>query len=275
MKEKLIDLLDREIDKRWRLRLVLVLAVLAELAGLWVLLVPEGELKDKTWERIQQQRVMRIGMDASYPPFENIDEEGNLTGYDIDLAHELGRRFGVDVDFVIISFDGLYDALVVERIDVIISALPFDIRLTEDVVYSYSYFNAGQVLVVQNEQEGTISADDLAGRRVGVELGSMGDVEARQLLRSMDFELFLYRTPEEALTMLRDGEVDAAIMDVISTYQFIREQGEVKIVGPPVTDDPYVIAMPLNSPILQEQINGAILELSANGFLEQLRMKWF
>jgi polar amino acid transport system substrate-binding protein len=275
MKEKLTELLDTEIDKRWRLRLVLVLAVLAELAGLWVLLIPEGELNDKTWERIQQQGVMRIGMDASYPPFENIDEEGNLTGYDIDLAHELGRRFGVDVDFVIISFDGLYDALVVERIDLIISALPFDIRLTEDVVYSYSYFNAGQVLVVQNDEEGIVSADDLAGRRVGVELGSMGDVEARQLLRSMDFELFLYRTPEETLTMLRDGEVDAAIMDVISTYQFIREQGEVKIVGPPVTDDPYVIAMPVNSPILQEQVNAAILELSADGFLEQLRMKWF
>jgi ABC-type amino acid transport substrate-binding protein len=275
MKEKLTELLDTEIDKRWRLRLVLVLAVLAELAGLWVLLIPEGELNDKTWERIQQQEVMRIGMDASYPPFENIDEEGNLTGYDIDLAHELGRRFAVDVDFVIISFDGLYDALVVERIDLIISALPFDIRLTEDVVYSYSYFNAGQVLAVQNDEEGIVSADDLAGRRVGVELGSMGDVEARQLLRSMDFELFLYRTPEETLTMLRDGEVDAAIMDVISTYQFIREQGEVKIVGPPMTDDPYVIAMPLNSPILQEQVNAAILELSADGFLEQLRMKWF
>jgi ABC-type amino acid transport substrate-binding protein len=275
MRDKLIGLMDREIERRWRLRLVLILAVLTELAGLWVLLAPEEELKDKTWERIQQQGMMRIGMDASYPPFENIDEEGNLIGYDVDLAHELARRFGVDVDFVIISFDGLYDALLVERIDVIISALPFDIRLTEDVVYSYSYFNAGQVLVLRNDQEGIESADDLTGRKVGVELGSMGDVEARQLLRSMDFELLLYRTPEEALTMLKEGEAEAAIMDVISTYQFIREQGGVKIVGPPMTDDPYVIAVPLNSPILQESINEAILELSASGFLDQLRMEWF
>jgi ABC-type amino acid transport substrate-binding protein len=275
MRDKLIGLMDREIERRWRLRLVLILAVLTELAGLWVLLAPEEELKDKTWERIQQQGMMRIGMDASYPPFENIDEEGNLIGYDVDLAHELARRFGVDVDFVIISFDGLYDALLVERIDVIISALPFDIRLTEDVVYSYSYFNAGQVLVLRNDQEGIESADDLTGRKVGVELGSMGDVEARQLLRSMDFELLLYRTPEEALTMLKEGEAEAAIMDVISTYQFIREQGGVRIVGPPMTDDPYVIAVPLNSPILQERINEAILELSASGFLDQLRMEWF
>jgi ABC-type amino acid transport substrate-binding protein len=262
-------------QKRSSLALILILALLTGLAGLWVLLAPAEELKDETWERIQQQGVMRIGMDASYPPFEDIDEEGNLLGYDIDLAHELGRRFGVDVEFVIISFDGLYDALLVERIDLIISALPFDLRLTEDVVYSYAYFNAGQVLVVREDQEGIVGVDSLAGRRVGVELGSMGDVEARQLLRGMEFELLPYRTPDEALAMLKEGQPDAAIMDVVSTYQFIREQGGVKIVGSPVTDDPYVIAMPLKSPILQERINEAILELSGSGFLDELRMKWF
>ncbi len=262
-------------EKRWSLALILILAVLTGLASLWVLLTPPEEVKDETWERIQQQGVMRVGMDASYPPFEDIDEEGNLLGYDIDLAHELGRRFGVDVEFVIISFDGLYDALLVERIDLIISALPFDVRLTEDVVYSYAYFNAGQVLVVREDQEGIVGVDNLAGRRVGVELGSMGDVEARQLLRRMQFELLPYRTPDEALAMLKEGQVDAAIMDVVSTYQFIRDQGGVKIVGPPVTDDPYVIAMPLKSAILQGRINEAILELSGIGFLDELRMKWF
>jgi len=266
---------DRKIEKRWSLALVFLLAMLTGLAGLWVLATPSEEIKDETWEHIQQQGVMRVGMDASYPPFEDIDEEGKLIGYDVELTHELGRRFGVEVEFVIISFDGLYDALLVERIDLIISALPFDLRLTEDTAYSYSYFNAGQVLVVGENQDGIISVDNLAGRSVGVELGSMGDVEARQLLRTMEFELVPYRTPEEALTMLKEGQVDATIMDVVSTYQFIREQGGVKIVGSPVTDDPYVIAMPLKSRILQERINEAILELSATGFLDQLRVEWF
>jgi ABC-type amino acid transport substrate-binding protein len=255
--------------------LIIILAILTALAGFWLLAMPGQEIKDETWERIQQQGVMRVGVDASYPPFEDIDEEGNLIGYDIDLARELGRRFGVEVEFVIISFDGLYDALHVERVEVIISALPFDARLTEDVFYSHSYFNAGQVLVVGEDEEAIVSLEDLAGQTVGVELGSMGDVEARQLLRRMEFELFPYRTPDEALTMLKDGQVDAAIMDGISTHQFIREQGGVTIVGTPVTDDPYVIAMPLNSPILQEQINESILELAGTGFLDQLRMKWF
>jgi ABC-type amino acid transport substrate-binding protein len=91
----------------------------------------------------------------------------------------------------------------------------------------------------------------------------------------MEFELYPYPTPEETLTVLRDDQIDAAIADVVSTYQFMREYGGVKIVGPPVTDDPYVIATRLKSPILQQRVNDAILELSATGYLDELRMRWF
>jgi ABC-type amino acid transport substrate-binding protein len=261
--------------KRRSLALVLVLAALTLASAVWLLLSPGEATKDQTWERIQQDRVMRVAMDASYPPFEFIDEEGNLVGYDVDLAHELGRRFGVDVDFVIISFDGLYDALRIQRVDLIVSALPFDSRLTEDVSYSHSYFNAGQVLVVTEDEATIESVDDLAGRRVGVEWGSMGDVEARQLLRRMDFELYPYPTPEEALLALDERELDAAIADTVSVYQFSRQHGGIKIAGPQVTDDPYVIATLLNSYVLQQHLNQAILDLSSSGFLDQLRTRWF
>ncbi len=255
--------------------MVVALALLTGMSGLWLLLAESEELKDETWERIQEEGVLRIGMDASYPPFEDIDEEGNLVGFDIDLAHELARRFGVDAEFVIISFDGLYDALRVKRVDLLLSALPFDPRLTEDVAYSHPYFNAGQVLVVREDENSIAGADELAGRRVGVEWGSMGDVEARRLLRTMEFELYPYPTPDETLAMLRNDQIDAAIADVVSTYQFMREHGGVKIVGSPVTDDPYVIATRLDSPILHQGINEAILELSASGYLDGLRVRWF
>lgn len=262
-------------EKRLSLGLVIVLAVLTTAVGVWLALTPGEPGKDETWERIQSEGLTRIAMDASYPPFEYIDEGGNLVGYDVDLARELAQRFGVDVEFVIISFDGLYDALRVERVDLILSALPFDLRLTEDVVYSHSYFNAGQMLVVREAEDGIAGVDDLGGKRVGVEWGSMGDVEARQLLRRMEFELFPYAAPQEALTALKEGEVDAAITDAVSTYQFSRDEGGVKIVGPPVTDDPYVIATRLSSFVLQERLNEAILDLSASGFLDGLRMRWF
>lgn len=232
---------------------------------------PGGEVRDRGWERIERQGVLRVGMDASYPPFELWDEVG-LRGYDVDLALALGREWGVGVDFENISFGGLYDALKVERVDIIISALPYDPLLTQDVAYSYSYFDAGQVLVVR-EQTTMAKVEDLNGRRVGLELGSRGDLEARRLEQRMVLERKPYPSPQEALEALRDAKVDAAIVDAVSAYQFIREQGGLRIVEQ-VTEEPYVMAVPMKAPILLGKVNEAIVEWREDGLLEELREKW-
>lgn len=242
--------------------------------GLLFLFRPRGgELRDRTWERIQGQGVLRVGMDASYPPFELWDEVG-LRGYDVDLALALGREWGVEVDFENITFDGLYDALKVERVDIIISALPYDPLLTQDVAYSYSYFDAGQVLVVREEETAIVQVEDLNGRRVGLELGSMGDLEARRLEQRMVLERKAYSTAQEALEALRDEKVDAAIVDAVSAQQFMREQGGLRIVQQ-VTQEPYVIAVPMKAHILLGRVNEAIVNWRETGFLEELREKWF
>jgi len=234
--------------------------------------LPGGEVRDRTWERIEGQGVLRVGMDASYPPFELWDEVG-LRGYDVDLALALGREWGVEVDFENITFDGLYDALKVERVDIIISALPYDPLLTQDVAYSYSYFDAGQVLVVRKEMA-MAKVGDLSGGRVGLELGSRGDLEARRLEQRMVLERKAYLSPQEVLEALRDEKIDAGIVDAVSAYQFMQEEGRLRIVQQ-VTEEPYVMAVPMKAPILLEKVNGAIIKWRETGFLEELREKWF
>jgi len=256
--------------RRW-LAFIALFALVA--LGLFFLFRPGGEVRDKTWERIERQGVLLVGMDASYPPFELWDEVG-LRGYDVDLALALGREWGVEVDFENITFDGLYDALKVERVDIIISALPYDPLLTQDVAYSYSYFDAGQVLVVREEETTMAKAGDLKGRRVGLELGSRGDLEARRLEQRMVLERKAYSTAQEALEALREEKVDAAIVDAVSAYQFIWEEGGLRIVEQ-VTEEPYVMAVPIEAPILLEKVNEAIIKWRETGFLEELREKWF
>ena len=63
---------------------------------------------DDTWDRVREAGVLRVGMDASFPPFEMIAADGTLVGFDVDLARELGRRLGVEVQFVAnLPYDGL------------------------------------------------------------------------------------------------------------------------------------------------------------------------
>ncbi|MFQ6015517.1 MAG: substrate-binding periplasmic protein, partial [Anaerolineae bacterium] len=256
---------------------ILALLLLARVAGLGQPAGDQGEIADETWKRIQEEGVLRVGLDASFPPFEFREVDGGpLLGYDIALARELGKRLGIEVEFVEVGFDGLYDALYTGQFDAIISSLPYDPLLTKDFAYSYTYFTAGQVLVVSSREERTRGKWDLKGKVVGVEYGSDGDVEARRLSRGFAFDLRLFTTGHEALLALRRGEVEAVLTDAVTAYQFIGRQGGVKIIGEPLTHDPsYVIAMRPDSQLLLRQINEVLEGMRADGTLEKLIQEWF
>ncbi|RME44796.1 MAG: amino acid ABC transporter substrate-binding protein, partial [Caldilineae bacterium] len=96
---------------------------------------------------VQRRGVLRVGLDPSFPPFETLDAGGQVIGLDADIARAIAADLGVQVEFVPIAFDGLYDALQVGRVDVLLSGLPVDPTRTRDVAYSRPYFNAGQMLV--------------------------------------------------------------------------------------------------------------------------------
>lgn len=266
----------------WRRKKGLILLVIGSLLfvslAIWYTLARSGKGADETWARIQQEGVMRVGTDPSWPPFEYVDEStGQIVGLDVDLAQAIGQRLGVAVEFFNVGFDSLYDALCAGRFDAIISALPYDPLLLGDVAYSISYFNAGQVLVVSESANQRISeVNDLAGKRLGVEWGSEGDVVGRRLEKEIEgLSLQIYMAPQEVLRALKKGEVEAAIVDAISAYQFIAREGGVQVVGDPLTNELYVIAVRLDSPMLLRAINEALVEIREDGTLERLQGKWF
>ncbi|NLG48813.1 MAG: amino acid ABC transporter substrate-binding protein [Chloroflexi bacterium] len=255
------------------------------LAGLGVLVLGwlvwrslgAGGRRDETWTRIQRQGVLRVGMDASYPPFELVDDARGFHGFDVDLARELGARWGVEVQFVNVHFDGLYDALYADKFDIILSALPYDRTMTRDVRYSQSYFNAGQVLLTRTGDAAINAFGDLRGGRVAVELGAEAHQLARQLARDrgMDVEVVPVREPEEVLALLEQGEVDAILCDKVTALTYVGQGMPVRFAGADLTSDPYVIAVRPDAPILLEQINQALQEWQESGFLEQRALYWF
>jgi len=268
-----------------RAKLLAILALAAIALAIWFVLTRFGREEDETWARIQREGLMRVGMDASWPPFEYIDEPtGQIVGLDVDLARAIGQRLGVEVELVNVGFDSLYDALYVGRFDAIVSALPYDPLLYGDVAYSISYFNAGQALVVRADEteinESTnqriSETKDLSGKRLGVEWGSEGDAVSRRLQKKIEgLSLQSYMTPQDVLWALKEGEVEAAVVDAVSAYQFIATEGGVQVVGDPLTDELYVIAVQLDSPLLLKAINEALVEMREDGTMERLQEKWF
>jgi ABC-type amino acid transport substrate-binding protein len=232
---------------------------------------------DPTWERLQQSGVVRVCMEAAYPPFEAQDAEGRFSGYDVDLMQELARRWSVSVDFVNVHFDGLYDALLADKCDLVVSALPYDETLTEDVLYSPSYFNAGLLLAVRKDERRIRGMSGLGGKRVSVELGAASDLEARRLRDQGRIPLQIVPSPsaEEALQALAAGEVDAAIADSISVYRFAHDPGGIRYFKRFLTDAQYVMAMRPDSGYLWKRIADELAQMHKDGFLEGLQQRWF
>lgn len=257
------------------MRGALLTASAALLIGVLVLTVWWGQLPrpDPTWDRIQRTGVLRVGTDATYPPFESI-ENGQYVGTDMDLARALAAGMGVRAEFVNLSLDGQYDALAQDKVDVLISALPFIYERQKEVRYTRPYYDDGPVLVLPAGSSLAQPAD-LAGHAVAVELGTDADMVARRLQRS-GIALRLrsgYHSTEAALTALATGQADAAISDPITLAAWTRSQtgqAGLRSAPIPIAAQPLVIAMRVPAYRLGPALDDLLAAMQADGRLARL-----
>ena len=268
---KRIDLKGIDLRQRYRRWIALGILVLVVGAIAGRLLLFRG---DSALARIQQSGVWRVGMDPSFPPFENVDGTGQMQGLDVDLARAIAAHWGVKVELVSMGFDQLLDAVAAKRIDSAISGMTVVDYRTKDVSFSSPYIEAGLVLAVPHGSAVHGTAD-LAGRRVAVEWGSEGDGEARtlqKLLADAPPQLVLRESSDEALAAVAAGDADAAIVDAITLALY--RNADLVAVGAPLQSDPYVVVVPARSPQLLQAVNDALSALAADGTLATLKARW-
>jgi len=233
---------------------------------LWMLLLKP---QDSSWQRLQEGQALRVAMDPSFPPFDTVTAEGQMAGFDVALARELGRRMSVHVTFIPIAFDGLVDAVIAGRADAVISAFPLDKRLTENVRYSHPYFEAGLVMVTRANSQMT-APGQLADVTVAAEWGGDGDVWSREhklptILRT--------ETPNESLNAVLDKRADAAIVDAVSAALYPKPG--LLMHTPPLVSEPYVIVLPKQAPRLAKAVDTALSDMMTDGTWEMLAEEYF
>jgi polar amino acid transport system substrate-binding protein len=265
-------------SRRWLVlaAAALVLVVLVALAARRLAQPP-----DSAWQRIQTQKVFTVATDASYPPFSSLDANGSLFGFDVDLADEIGRRWGVKVNYDNITYDALLDTLIAGRDEAVVSAFVAQPERTRQVSYTPSYFTSGTVAVTRRGQDGgqPLGSDPqawVAGKTLAVEYGADGDALARQWAsRTTGITIVRKDTADEALAVLANGQADAAIVDAISAYAFLMSHPGLALTGPPFNPEPYVIAVSINSPELLRHLQETLAAMQADGTLTGLKKKWF
>jgi ABC-type amino acid transport substrate-binding protein len=255
------------------LKWVVVIVALFAIVGADVFTAKESPLKpDKTWVTIQENGVIRFGMDASFMPFDWMTASGEFVGIDPDLAREMAKRLGLRAEFVQIGADRLYDTLQAEQCDVLISALtPEDVRL-KDFRYTGPYFDAGLVLVAQSASASRL--DDLKGHTLAVEVGSEGDTHARWLARrTVGLRVLERDTPEEAMQAVETGQADAALTDTATARQSAAQHPSLRI-GTRQTSGQYVLAVRVDSHELLRALDQALAQVKADGTVERILAQW-
>ncbi len=230
---------------------------------------------DVTWARIQENGVLRVGLDPTFPPFETADGVP-LQGLDVDLAEAIATDLGLAVEFVYFGYDGLYDALATGQVDVLISALVIMVERTGDFAYSEPYFNAGEILIVPIDAS-IRTMSDLAQGRLAVELGARGHVEATIWERRLtNLTILPYNTADEAVTAVLEGEVDAALVDAVSGRLYLREQPQPRLtyLPEPVTVEPYAMVVRREDERLLDELNDSLERLRQSGQLAQIINRW-
>ncbi len=230
---------------------------------------------DKSWQRVQQAGVLRVGLDPTYPPFEEL-VGSDVVGLDVDLARALGQAIGVEVTFTYYGFDGLYDALRIGQVDVLASALTPDAQRTGDFDYNRPYFNAGQVALARRGEPSLSDLPrDLTGRTLAVELGTDGHVLATSWQRQVaNLTVRPFNTPAEALEAVRGGQADAVVLDAIGGRLALRESSDLFLAADALTVEPFALVVRKEDGALLAQLNQALAQLAEGGELAALLNRW-
>lgn len=214
-----------------------------------------------------------VGVDTSFVPFEYKGDDGEYTGFDIDLWAEIAKRIGVDYELKPMDFNGLIPALTTENIDVALAAIFITSAREKQIDFSHPYFRAGLKTMVRTENEDINGPQDLEGKVVAVKTGT-ATVEYVETLNAK--KVVKFPNIDQAYLEVVTGGADAAMHDTPNVLYFIKEagQGKVKAVGPDVKAAQYGIAFPDGSK-LREPVNIALLKMMEDGTYDELYKKWF
>ncbi len=220
------------------------------------------------------ENTLVVATDATFPPFEYIDEATkDIVGFDIDLMDAIAEQAGLEIIYQNVSWDPLLAGMADCQYDMAISAMTITAERAEAFSFSDPYINAGQIVVVGINNEVVGGPDDLVGATIGAQIGTTGAMEAEAIAEST---VKVYDTYELAFLDLANGQIDAVIADYPTAVAFVNQNAaRLKVVGEVFTDESYGIAFCKGNDTLIEQVNAALAELQADGFIDQLVITWY
>ncbi len=222
----------------------------------------------------EQAKVLKVGTNATFVPFEFVGEDHQLTGFDVELVEAVAKEMGMQVEAHNIAFDGLIPALGTGQIDLAASGMTITPERADKIDFSSPYYQSGLGVVVP-QNSSVQSIDDLRNKKVAVQMGTTGAQKAAEIegvtLRTFDHN-------SDALLELTKGGVDAVVSDlpVLQYFMATSANTSMKLI-PLTTDKPeyFGFGIKKGNTELKEKVDAALETLKNNGKLDALYQKYF
>ena len=208
-----------------------------------------------------------VGTNPEFPPFESIGDSGEVVGIDIDIINAIGEKIGMTVAIESMDFDALIPSLGSGKINAAIAGMTNTEERRKSVLFTDPYFQASQKIIVK---EGSpIAAEaDLAGKHIGVQLGTTGDLYVTE--KFADATIDRYNKGIDAVQDLVNGKLDAVVIDEAPAGVFVNQAPGLVILADRLSDEVYSIALPLGQDDLCAKMNEALAALKADGTLDKI-----
>lgn len=228
------------------------------------------------------EKPLRIGIEAAYPPFAYKTPEGNITGFDYDIGNALCEEMKVKCQWIEQEFDGLIPALKVRKFDAILSSMSITEERKRSVDFTGKYYATPARLAMKAGSEYT-DVTGLKGKKIGVQRSSIYDRYASDVFAPAGAEIVRYSSQNEIFLDLASGRLDATLADVVNIDDGFLKTDAGKgfaLVGPDFTDEKYFgegqgIAVRKGDKALADKISAAILAIRANGKYQEVQGKYF
>lgn len=214
---------------------------------------------------------LRVGSDIPYQPFE-FGDAPNYQGFDVDVVDAVAKKLDLTATFVKTPFDTIFRNLAQGKFDMVASATTITAERKKEVDFSDPYFPADQSLTVKAGSD-IKSVEDLAGKRVGAQLGTTGADYAK---KNTDAETVrTYDLVDDAFNALNAGQIDAAIVDFPVAQSATEKKKELELVATIPTGEVYGLGFKKDNDALRVAVNKALADMKEDGTYTRIFKKWF
>ena len=211
-----------------------------------------------------------MATNAEFEPWEYHDGDA-IVGIDVEIAQAIGEKLGMEVEIEDMAFDSIIPAVTSGKADFGAAGMTVTEERLQSVDFTDTYAEASQVIIVKEGSEIT-GSDSLAGKKVGVQLGTTGDLLATDLVGDDNVER--YSKGFEAVQSLLQDKIDAVVIDGAPAKAFVSQSEGLVILDEALSSEEYAIAVKKGNTELLDQINGALAELKEDGTIDEIINKY-